>query len=411
MFTTPLPKLIRIAEIISNPSKSFYSSFPEFTPLEFEHFCAFLLQKDGHQILQFNQEIEADGGIDIITQKDNKIYVVQVKKSDWGGKEKDYISLSTVDRHLGVIARNESRMKLEYGQQNEVLAYFITLKRFSTPARNQFLNEPRMILVDIKELKKMIHNFGVLAKEVSVVVWQDQELEKIKKEIEVLENLVAEREIYKENLKSKIQQIEKIILLALLDLNRILDLKKAELEFLRQKLMSQKQEEFSQKQQKIEDDYDNLEQEFVSSKIKILDPEQEDELKTIYRKLQHLYHPDKHQDNREHYEKISKIINQAKNDKDIDKLRDILNNPEKYFNQNIDNKETDKDLLAKFISNLKQKLAETGDVVDSLENTNSYKLYQLFTQDEQAFAAYIEKEKDRLEKELEQIDAEIISLA
>ena len=156
------------------------------------------------------------------------------------------------------MARNESKLKLEYGQENEVLAHFMTLLRFSTPTLNQFQREPRMLLIDLKELKKMIQTFGVLDKEVGMIVWQYQELEKIKQEIEVLENLVAEREIYKENLKSKIQQIEKIILLALLDLNRVLD------------------------------------------------------LKNIYRKLQHLYHPDKHQDNLQHYEKISKIINQAK---------------------------------------------------------------------------------------------------
>ena len=57
-----------------------------------------------------------------------------------------------------------------------------------------------------------------------------------------------------------------------------------------------------------------------------------------------------------------------KYDKDIDKLRDILSSPEKYFNQNINKKETDKDLLAKFIYSLKKKLAETGDLVDSLKN-------------------------------------------
>ena len=49
---TPITRLLTIAETISAPDRFFYSSFPEFTPLEFEHFCAFLLQKSGHIILE-----------------------------------------------------------------------------------------------------------------------------------------------------------------------------------------------------------------------------------------------------------------------------------------------------------------------------------------------------------------------
>ena len=67
-------------------------------------------------------------------------------------------------------------------------------------------------------------------------------------------------------------------------------------------------------------------------------------------------------------------------------------------------------MLARFITNLKQKLSQTGDIVDTLENTNSFKLYEMYVKDEGAFMEYVEKEKNRLEAEIEAIDSEILNI-
>lgn len=162
--STQISRLVAITKVINDPFKFFSSNFP-FTPLEFEHFCAFLLEKTGHEILKINNVIEPDGGIDIISKKNNLIVITQVKKSDWNPRknQRDYICLETLQRHLGVVALKELEFKLKYGRQCEVVGYFMTLKNFSKPAITAFANEPRMKLFNLERIQDMIKEKNVLS--------------------------------------------------------------------------------------------------------------------------------------------------------------------------------------------------------------------------------------------------------
>jgi Restriction endonuclease len=230
---TPISKLVEIAKIINDPFRFFYSSFPEFTSLGFEHFCAFLLQKTGHEILQVNNKTEPDGGIDIISKKNNLIIVTQVKKSDWNPRknQRDYICLETLQRHLGVVALRELEFKLKYGRQCDVVGYFMTLKNFSKPAITAFANEPRMKLFNIDELKKIIKEKDVLN---SINNYKENYVSSEPKGVQdvkftptysrpeyVYEKPQYERE-YSEKDKQKIQPQERNIFLRLYDTNPIL---------------------------------------------------------------------------------------------------------------------------------------------------------------------------------------------
>ena len=410
---TSVEKLLAIAKVIAAPDKFFYSSFPEFSPLEFEHFCAFLLQKSGHSILELNSKQEADGGIDIITQKDEQIWVIQVKKSDWntGKKSKDYISLETVDRHFGVVCRKEAELKEKYGQ--EVLGYFMTLRRFSSHTLAHFASEKRMKFCDLKELKKLIVDLEVLNVDLGMVVWQDLELARIKEEISILEKLISEKEVESQSLQNKISSVEKVIMLELLDLYRLLDLLKFELKFIQDKKISQKMqdeklaEEFAQNQEKIEEEYDKLEEEYIAKETKVLGEDEEKEFKQIYLGLIKRFHPDKNLKHKENYEKIAKIINSAKEKQDLQLLKDIQHFPEKYFGGVLPEQQDNKQVLAKFVVQLQMKLAELDDQIDLLQTQESLKLYELWSQNELSFNQFLAKKKAILIEEISQIREQV----
>lgn len=413
---TSTEKLLAITKVIAAPDKFFYSSFPEFSPLEFEHFCAFLLQKDGHSILELNSKQEADGGIDIITQKDEQIWVIQVKKSDWntGKKSKDYISLETVDRHFGVVCRKEVELKEKYGQ--EVLGYFMTLRRFSSHTLAHFASEKRMKFCELKELKKLIVDLEVLNVDLGMVVWQDLELARIKEEISILEKLISEKDVEIQTLQNKISSVEKVIMLELLDLYRLLDLLKFELKFIQDKKISQKMQdekltaEFVQNQQKIDEEYENLEREYVAKKITVLSELDQKKFKQVYRQLMHRFHPDKNPNNRENYEKITKSITAAKETQDLTLLEDIANFPEKYFGGILPEEQDNKQVLAKFVVQLQEKLAQLDDQIDLLQSEESLGLYELWSQNELSFNQFLAKKKAVLTEEISQIREQVEAL-
>ena len=82
----PEKHFVQIASVIMDPTKSYYSPYPEFSPLEFEQFCVKLLSILDYCILSSNDTIAPDGGVDFVAQKDNWIIIGQCKKSDWSGK-------------------------------------------------------------------------------------------------------------------------------------------------------------------------------------------------------------------------------------------------------------------------------------------------------------------------------------
>jgi Restriction endonuclease len=147
-------KFEQIANVILAPTKSYYSSFPEFTPLEFEHFTIFLLHTLGYVILSSNDNIVADGGVDFVAQKENKIIIGQCKKSDWSSKiiggTQSNISEPTIKQHFATVALNKTKYP-----NNELIGYFVTLQRFSLPCKTTFAKEPSIKLFDCKALKNL----------------------------------------------------------------------------------------------------------------------------------------------------------------------------------------------------------------------------------------------------------------
>jgi len=291
----------------------------------------------------------------------------------------------------------------------------MTLRRFSSHTLAHFANEKSMKFCDLKELKNMILDLEILKTDLEIIVWQDLELVRIKEEIAILEQLISEKEVETQTLQSKINLVEKIIMLELLDLYRLLDLLSAELIF-KNKQIDQKQtdeklaKEFMENQEKIDEEYENLEQEYIAKKITVLKEPEEKKFKQIYRSLMHRFHPDKNLENKKNYEKITKSITLAKETQDLALLQDIASFPEKYFGGVLPESADNKEILAKFVVQLQQKLAELGDQTDLLQTHESIKLYEFFTRDQIQFKTFLQTKKADLENKIDLIRQQIQAL-
>lgn len=101
--------------------------FDKLEGLEFEHFCASLLRKNGYDVKVTPGS--GDQGIDIIAQKDGIVYGIQCKcyTSDIGNKavQEAFAGKTYYDCHVGVVLTNRyfTRSAIELSQKNKILLW------------------------------------------------------------------------------------------------------------------------------------------------------------------------------------------------------------------------------------------------------------------------------------------------
>ena len=413
-----------IANIILSPIKSYYSSYPEFTPLEFEQFCVKLLSILGYEIISSNDTISPDGGVDFIAKRSNTIIVGQCKKSDWSGKivggNASNISEPTVMQHFGLVNLKQSTYP-----DNDIIGYVMTLRKFSLPCRNTFGSNPKIKLIGLSELRPLIIDalarIDASNKQLTVRIgsntnpWYDLELEKINTEISILEALVAEAELECSQASVKSSQAEKIVMNELIDLYREITLLKSEIEFIRLKNLEKSQKgnqdeeinaEYNDRQSKINAEYDELEEEYVKPIAPPLDEADLDEAKALYRELSHQFHPDKHQESKAQFTKIFQAINNAKTNLTI--LKDIKLNPHKYFGGDIPKSvDIPKTQLVRYLGELQSHYSELQSRIETILEGDNSKLYAMYYDDRKAFDQMVESKKAQLEQELESLRQEL----
>lgn len=178
--------------------------------------------------------------------------------------------------------------------------------------------------------------------------------------------------------------------------------------------MSQKNEkldeEFVQNQEKIEEEYDKLEEEYIAKETKVLVEDEEKEFKKIYLSLIGRFHPDKSLKHKENYEKMSKIINSAKEKQDLQLLKDIQSFPERYFGGVLPEQQDDKLILANFVGQLQDKLAELEDQIDLLQTQEGLKLYQMWENNQTKFIEFLAERKTNLEEKIKHVRDEITKI-
>jgi DNA polymerase-3 subunit epsilon len=187
-----------------------------------------------------------------------------------------------------------------------------------------------------------------------------------------------------------------------------------------------KQAEQNFKQARASSDKDYEEMAAAMDKKKLLTAEQEAELTQLWKKLVKLYHPDRFAndpDKLETYHKLTAAINQAKDNGDIETLREIAEDPHGFILRQGWAKLDFKDVeelaqLKRLHETLQKEIAAVTESLKQLRESPDYELCQLAEQkpgilDELAAerAKQLEIENVELEKQAEILAKEIKKLS
>ena len=173
----------------------------------------------------------------------------------------------------------------------------------------------------------------------------------------------------------------------------------------------------------LDEDYESLDRD-ADHRVEPT-PEQEQEVKALWRKLVKMYHPDRHPGDREKQERynlLMQAVNQAKDREDIDVLREIADDPRGFCqrqgwgNFNLDDHD-DPDHLARLYEGLQDQLIALIESLNTLHESPEFDLCQrvetspeLLDQIVAEHGADLDEEITTLKGESEQLEAEIEEL-
>jgi len=143
------------------------------------------------------------------------------------------------------------------------------------------------------------------------------------------------------------------------------------------------------------------------SKKKELSEAEEREIKILWKKLVKLFHPDRVYDDprkRETYQKLTQAINYAKDNGDLDTLREIASDPDAFIGKqgwvHVElGVEKEIKSLRRLLEMLQIKIAEVIEATDEIKGSPDYELYNLFQQDASTLNRVSEKQKIQIEAE------------
>lgn len=147
--------------------------------------------------------------------------------------------------------------------------------------------------------------------------------------------------------------------------------------------LSSVQEDFRKEGEKSDQEYDEASK--AASSHKSLTEDQQSELKALFRKLVRLFHPDRHVNDPESYKAytlLTQEITTARDSGDIDKLREIANDPQAYARKIgaglIDlSDEAELEKLKRLYESIQAQILEMLESLDELRSDPKYELSQL----------------------------------
>ncbi len=150
-----------------------------------------------------------------------------------------------------------------------------------------------------------------------------------------------------------------------------------------------------------------------------LTEEQAHEIQAIWRKLVRMFHPDRCMDDpekRKAHEWLTSEINQARDRGDIERLRQIAQNPDTFLLQHgmaplSQEDSSDVVRLRTLLDALQQRILETLEALNTLCETPGYELHQRIEQDAAFFVTTVAQHIEMLETEMANLQAEADRLA
>jgi DNA polymerase III epsilon subunit-like protein len=171
-------------------------------------------------------------------------------------------------------------------------------------------------------------------------------------------------------------------------------------------------DEFSAEQQQAEAEY----QEAVRSaaKSKVLTEDEQSEVKTIWKKLARIFHPDHaafDADTRAVHEKLFSVINHARDVGDIKLLREISVDPSAYMRRQgwdtpLQSDQGDLENLKELYNSVSLQVIEQIDQLGALRTSNAYQVFDFCRKHAEGFENLVVQHRQMLLTEIEKLDAD-----
>lgn len=176
-------------------------------------------------------------------------------------------------------------------------------------------------------------------------------------------------------------------------------------------------EAHAQARQQSDAEYAQAEAEATTKKA--LTEDQAKEMKEIWRKLVKAFHPDRCGDDpnkRQAQEWLTAEINQARDRGDMERLREIAKDPDAFLLKHSlaplsQDESTDVVRLRMLLDSLQQRILETLDALNDLQESSGYELHQHTQQDSSFFEATVDDHIQALEAEMTNMETEATHLA
>jgi DNA polymerase-3 subunit epsilon len=146
----------------------------------------------------------------------------------------------------------------------------------------------------------------------------------------------------------------------------------------------------------------------------VLNEEEEEELKRLWRKLVGLFHPDRfalEPDKQEAYAQLTREINDARDKGDIERLREIVRDPEEFMAKmglsqlNFAN-EQEVTGLEKLLNSLETMILSTLEALETLRKDPAYELHRLNERIPGFIGEAAKEQARRVETEIEALEEE-----
>ncbi len=149
-----------------------------------------------------------------------------------------------------------------------------------------------------------------------------------------------------------------------------------------------------------------------------LTEDQTRELKEVWRKLVKAFHPDRcanDPDKRQAHEWLTAEINQARDRGDMERLREIAKDPDAYLLKHgmarlSQDESTDVLRLRSLLDSLQQRILETLEALNTLQESSGYALHRHTQQDSGFFEATVQAHRQALDAEMADMNAEAAQL-
>jgi DNA polymerase-3 subunit epsilon len=257
----------------------------------------------------------------------------------------------------------------------------------------------------------------------AVVVYANPDVARMKALIEAARQRLAALEAEYTTLRQAISVTQARLFEALKEQYRQRDLLRLRLE-LRQKyldtLLREGEEEAQrinteaeQVQARLDEEYERTAQQMRGKQA--LSEAEEAELKQLWRRLVRLFHPDRYAndpDKQQSYDRLASEINRARDEGDIERLREIARDPQGFIARQgwvelaLDENE-DLTALERLHESLQGKILELIEALDGLKASPEYELHQHLQQVPEQFDAIVADLRAALEKEIAKLDAKL----